>query len=129
MSTDKIATHGNWSLKGARIHSYNRPEDTEVLEVLTATCTPNSYPHDDGRVEYGFQINVMDPGLNILATVDLPDWELFHPTSAGDRLIEHGFMIHPEARTVGAVKGWRPTGSGWLTQVVPCHHEDKGGRK
>lgn len=92
---------------------------TERVETLTATCTPNSYPHKDGRVEHGFQINVLDHDLIAITTVDLPDWESFRPASAGHRLIERGWMIRPDARGPETVNGWRPVGSGWMTQVIP----------
>ena len=83
-----------------------------------ATCTPNSLPDAGGEVQHGFQINVLDASMAILATVDLPDWETFRPASAGHRLIEHGYMIRPDARTSGTVNGWRQAGSGWMTQVM-----------
>lgn len=89
--------------------------------VLMATCTPNSQPFWDGgeqRTEHGYQINVLDDGLNILATIELPDWETFRPASAGHRLIEHGWMIRPDARGPESVNGWRAIGSGWVTQVI-----------
>lgn len=97
-------------------------ESAPPVTVHMATCTPNSQPywHDEGgqRTEHGYQINVLDEGLNILATIDLPEWETFRPASAGHRLIEHGWMIRPDARTPETVNGWRPVGSGWVTQVI-----------
>ena len=33
----------------------------ETLGELIAVCTPNSHPHEDGRVGHGFQINVLVP--------------------------------------------------------------------
>lgn len=91
--------------------------------VYMATCTPNSAPYDDGRVEHGFQINVLDDGLSIIETINLPEWEEFRPASAGHRLIEHGFMIRPDGRGPETVNGWRPMGSGWITQVIRNPYE------
>ncbi|MXM62184.1 hypothetical protein GR925_01635 [Streptomyces sp. HUCO-GS316] len=49
------------------------------------------------------------------------DWDTFRPASAGHRLIEHGYMIRPDARTSEAVNGWRKIEGqpgAWSTQVV-----------
>jgi hypothetical protein len=92
-------------------------------KTLLATCTPNSLPDADG-VEYGFQINVLDDSMAVLATIDLPDWETFRPASAGHRLIEHGYMIRPDARGPETVNGWRRAGSGWMTQVTRLDDEE-----
>lgn len=35
------------------------------------------------------------------------DWTSFRPASAGHRLIDHGYMIRPDARSPEAVNGWR----------------------
>lgn len=94
--------------------------------TLMAACTPNSLPDDEGDVEHGFQINVLDHNLEILATIDLPDWESFRPASAGHRLIEHGYMIRPDTRTPETVNGWREVGSGWMTQVMRLDDEETG---
>jgi hypothetical protein len=93
-------------------------EETTKPEPLMAACTPNSLPDADGEVEHGFQINVLNEGMDILATIDLPDWESFRPASAGHRLIEHGYMIHPEARGPETVNGWRQAGAGWMVSVI-----------
>lgn len=93
------------------------------VTLYMATCTPNSAPfwHDDvQRCEHGFQLNVLDDELNIVVTIDLPEWESFRPASAGHRLIEHGWMIRPDTRGPDTVNGWRAIGSGWVTQVIAC---------
>jgi hypothetical protein len=91
----------------------------QSVETLTAACTPNSHPDEAGRVGHGYQITVLDGRMEILATVDLPDWESFGPATAGHRLIEHGYMIRPDARGLpDTVNGWRQVGSGWLVPVV-----------
>lgn len=99
-----------------------RPVLVDAPALFMATCTPNSAPfwHDDvQRCQHGYEINVLDDGLNILATIELPEWESFRPASAGHRLIEHGWMIRPEARDEPeTVNGWRAIGSGWVTQVI-----------
>lgn len=91
-----------------------------VPNDLFAACTPNSLPDAEGHVEHGFQINVMNDAMAILTTIDLPDWETFRPASAGHRLIEHGYMIHPDARGVPqSVNGWRSVGPGFMVPVIP----------
>lgn len=92
---------------------------------LTAVCTPNSHPHEDGNVEHGFQINVLDEQLAILATVDLPDWESFRPASAGHRLIEVGFMIRPGVDRAD-LNGWKPVTNGYTVPVVSIEEVDCG---
>lgn len=79
---------------------------------FVATCTPNSLPHDDGRVEHGYQINVLAEDFSIVATVDLPDWEVFDPASAVHQLSEAGFTLGPD------VNGWNPSGLGYTMPVV-----------
>lgn len=98
------------------------PPDAHTVPVHTAACTPNSYPHEDGRVEHGFQINVVDDRMTVLATIDLPEWEHFLPASAGHRLIEHGWMILPHARGPKMVNGWHHAGIGWITRVIRTEH-------
>lgn len=88
------------------------------MSELTAVCTPNSHPHDDGGVEHGFQINVLDEQLDILATVALPDWERFRPASAGHRLIELGYTIRPGLDRAD-LNGWKPEAHGYTVPVVP----------
>jgi hypothetical protein len=55
--------------------------------------------------------------------LDIPlDWDSFRPASAGHRLIEHGYMIRPDARTAEAVNGWREVQGQpdtWSVPVVP----------
>lgn len=93
---------------------------------LTAVCTPNSHPHPDGRVEHGYQLNViaLDDQLTTLVTVDLPDWDRFRPASAGHRLIEVGYMIRPGIDRAD-MNGWRREASGYTVPVVRL---DEGGR-
>jgi hypothetical protein len=93
-------------------------------KTLMAACTPNSLPDAAGEVEHGFQISVLDDGLTVLTTIDLPDWGTFRPASAGHRLIEHGYMIRPDARGPGAVNGWSRAGLGWLTEVMRLDDEE-----
>lgn len=95
------------------------PADATPTPALFATCTPNSMPQA-GHVEFGYELNVMDDQLELLATLDLPDWHKFRPASAGHRLIEMGYMIHPDARNGERVNGWSevpPFGS-WMARVV-----------
>lgn len=93
-------------------------------KTLMAACTPNSLPDAAGEVEHGFQINVLDDGMTVLATIDLPDWETFRPASAGHRLIERGYMIRPDARGPETVNGWRRAGIGFMTQVMRLDDEE-----
>ena len=87
-------------------------------EQLFAACTPNSEPVA-GRAEYGYQINVLDESMKILVTIDLPEWQKFRPASAGHRLIEHGYMIHPDARgQEGSINGWRRVSLGMMVPVI-----------
>lgn len=113
----KLASdHLGWALG----HLYAEPGTVE--SVLVATCTPNSQPfftHEgESQCEHGYQINVLDSDLNILATINLLDWQSFRPASAGHRLIEHGYMIRPDARSTDTVNGWRAVGSGWIVPVI-----------
>lgn len=91
---------------------------------LIAACTPNSLPDAEGHTEHGFQINVLDDDMAIVATIDLPDWESFRPASAGHRLIEHGYMIRPDARGPETLSGWTRVGPGFSAPVVRtcCGH-------
>lgn len=91
---------------------------------LIATCTPNSQPHGDGRVEHGYQINVLDDQLTIHATIDLADWENFRPASAGHRLIEVGYMISPGVDRAD-LNGWQRTASGYMVPVVSLDEVDR----
>ncbi|WP_432158208.1 hypothetical protein [Streptomyces sp. bgisy153] len=87
------------------------------MSELTAVCTPNSYPHEDGRIEHGYQLNVLDQDLTVLATVDLPDWESFHQEAAGHRLADAGFALQPGLDSSGA-EGWTSAGLGYMAPVV-----------
>jgi hypothetical protein len=90
----------------------NRPAplNREVtVSDFTATCTPNSQPHEDGRVEHGYQLNVLDQDLTIVATVELPDWESFDQETASSCLTDAGFV------STGA---WSPSGLGYMTPVA-----------
>ncbi|WP_435058353.1 hypothetical protein [Streptomyces sp. bgisy060] len=82
--------------------------------ALTAVCTPNSHPHADGRVEHGYQLNVLDETLTIVATVDLPHWDRFNAEEAGQHLADAGFALKADA----AGPGWRPSGLGHMTPVA-----------
>lgn len=92
---------------------------------LIATCTPNSQPYGDGRVEHGYQINVLDDQLTIHATIDLDDWERFRPASAGHRLIEVGYMISPGVDRAD-LNGWQRTAHGYMAPVVSLDEVDRG---
>ncbi|MEU8472727.1 hypothetical protein AB0F30_33425 [Streptomyces sp. NPDC029006] len=82
------------------------------MSDLVATCTPNSYPHPGGRVEHGYQLNVLDSALNIVATVDLPDWQTFDAVAATSRLSDAGVAL------ADGVNGWSPAGLGYTVPVV-----------
>ncbi|WP_157878043.1 hypothetical protein [Streptomyces torulosus] len=83
---------------------------------LTATCT---------TVPEGYRLRVLAQG-NDEPILDLPfAWDSFRPASAGHRLIEHGYMIRPDARTPEAVNGWRqvPGQPGtWSAPVIATEH-------
>ncbi|GAA0667122.1 hypothetical protein GCM10009535_53690 [Streptomyces thermocarboxydovorans] len=87
------------------------------MSELTAVCTPNSYPHEDGRVEHGYQLNVLDQDLVVVATVDLPDWESFQQEEAGQRLADAGFALQAGSDSADA-EGWSPAGLGYMAPVV-----------
>ncbi|MET9528205.1 hypothetical protein [Streptomyces coeruleorubidus] len=87
------------------------------MSELVAACTPNSYPHDDGRVEHGYQLNVFDQDLAVLATVDLPDWESFDHEEAGRHLADAGFSLQSGSGSAGT-GGWSPAGLGYMASVV-----------
>jgi len=82
------------------------------VSTLTAICTPNSQPHEDGRVEHGYQLNVLDQSLAIVATVDLPEWESFQQEEAVRQLAEAGFVLS------SSVEAWSPSGLGYMTPVA-----------
>ncbi|MFZ3475381.1 hypothetical protein ACODT3_42250 [Streptomyces sp. 4.24] len=82
------------------------------MPELTAVCTPNSYPHEDGRVEHGYQLNVLDD-LTVVATVELPHWTSCDLAEAGRHLTEAGFALCPG----GEDGGWRPAGLGYMAPV------------
>jgi hypothetical protein len=85
------------------------------VKHLTATCTGTP----DG---YRIRVLAEDHEGDL---VDLFfDWDSFRPASAGHRLIEHGYMIRPDARTPEAVNGWReaPGQPGtWSVPVIPTN--------
>lgn len=83
------------------------------MSVLMAVCTPNNHPHDDGRVEHGYQLNVLDEELAVLATVDLPEWESFQEEAAGHRLAEAGFALDGTSADT-----WSPSGLDFMAPVV-----------
>ncbi|MFD5878481.1 hypothetical protein [Streptomyces yangpuensis] len=83
------------------------------MPELFAVCTPNSLPHPDGRVEHGYQINVMDQALEVVATVELPDWTRCDLEEAGRHLTGAGFEVAPEAEG-----GWKAAGLGFLVPVT-----------
>lgn len=85
------------------------------MPELNAVCTPNSLPHEDGRVEHGYQLNVLDEALEVVATVDLPHWITCDLTEADRHLEEAGFALRPG----GDDGGWRPAGLGYLAPVIP----------
>lgn len=81
------------------------PENTEPLahrEEKKAFC----FPVGGG----GYLLRVAAPKADgWLVDLRLPDWESFLPQSAGHRLIECGFMIHPSARMDSRLNGgWKP---------------------
>jgi hypothetical protein len=99
------------------MESRDAPDGT----TLFAACTPNSLPDAEGHVEHGFQINVLSDTMEILATIDLHDWETFCPASAGEQLVEHGYTIRPDARGAETVSGWRRMGRGFTAPVIRTH--------
>jgi hypothetical protein len=91
------------------------------MSELIATYTPNSHPHEDGQVEHGYQLNVLDGDLVVLVTVDLPDWEGFRQEEAADRLADAGFALQSGPDSASA-DGWRPAGIGYMAPVVPISY-------
>ncbi|MFF7475081.1 hypothetical protein [Streptomyces sp. NPDC008092] len=83
------------------------------MKHLTAICT--------GTPD-GYLIRVLDEDHGVYLVHLFFDWGSFRPASAGHRLIEHGYMIRPDARTPDAVNGWRevPGQPGtWSVPVMP----------
>lgn len=62
---------------------------------------------------------VIDPATGVTrADLGLPGWDAFRHASAGHRLIEHGYMIRPDARRNGQ-NGWvKVPRIGWAVPVV-----------
>ncbi|MFD6534930.1 hypothetical protein [Streptomyces goshikiensis] len=84
------------------------------MPELTAVCGPNSLPHEDGRVEHGYQLNVRDDSLAVVATVELPHWTSCDLAEADRHLTEAGFALRPG----GVDGGWRPAGLGYMAPVA-----------
>lgn len=85
------------------------------MKHLTAICT--------GAPD-GYRIRVLDEDHDVYLVHLFFDWDSFRPASAGHRLIEHGYMIRPDARTPDAVNGWRevPGQPGtWSVPVIPTN--------
>ncbi|MFI6464573.1 hypothetical protein [Streptomyces sp. NPDC050538] len=85
------------------------------MKHLTAICT--------GTPD-GYRIRVLDEDHGVYLVHLFFDWDSFRPASAGHRLIEHGYMIRPDARTPDAVNGWRevPGQHGtWSVPVMPTN--------
>ena len=82
------------------------------MSDLTAICTPNSQPHEDGRVEHGYQLNVLDQSLAIVATVNLPEWESFQQEEAVRQLADAGFNLCSSA------DAWSQSGLGYMAPVT-----------
>ncbi|MCX5233884.1 hypothetical protein OG824_01360 [Streptomyces prunicolor] len=85
------------------------------MKHLTAICT--------GTPD-GYRIRVLDEDHGVYLVHLFFDWDSFRPASAGHRLIEHGYMIRPDARTPDAVNGWRevPGQPGtWSVPVMPTN--------
>lgn len=82
----------------------------------TAVCTPNSHPHEDGRVEHGYQLNVLDNDLAVLTTIELPHWTSCDLNEASRHLAEAGYALRPGEDEGG---GWRPAGLGYMAPVTP----------
>ncbi|MDQ0602025.1 hypothetical protein QF037_006370 [Streptomyces canus] len=88
------------------------------MKHLTAICTGTSD---------GYRIRVLAEGHDDDLVDLFFDWASFRPASAGHRLIEHGYMIRPDARTPEAVNGWRevPGQPGtWSVPVIPTNGGD-----
>jgi hypothetical protein len=90
------------------------------VSELIAACTPNSYPGEDGRVEHGYQLTIIDQDISVLATVDLPDWESFHQEAAGKRLADMGFTLRSDPSSPDA-DAWSPAGLGYMATVTRTH--------
>ncbi|MFM9538621.1 hypothetical protein ACKI1I_42770 [Streptomyces turgidiscabies] len=85
------------------------------MKHLTAICT--------GTPD-GYRIRVLDEDHGVYLVHLFFDWDSFRPASAGHRLIEHGYMIRPDARTPDAVNGWRGVPgqpATWSVPVIPTN--------
>lgn len=87
------------------------------MPELTAVCTPNSLPHPDGRVEHGYQLNVLDEDLEVVAAVELAHWTGCDLEEAGRHLAEAGFALG-----LGAGGGWKAAGLGFMAPVTRAAH-------
>ncbi|WP_329204015.1 hypothetical protein [Streptomyces sp. NBC_01435] len=79
---------------------------------LVAACTPNSLPREDGRVDHGYQLTVLDESMKVVDTVDLPDWETFRREELDAQLNLAGYVLRPSET------GWSPAGLGFMASVV-----------
>ncbi|WP_105968385.1 hypothetical protein [Streptomyces geranii] len=85
------------------------------MKHLTAICT--------GTPD-GFRIRVLDEDHGVYLVHLFLDWGSFRPASAGHRLVEHGYMIRPDARTPETVNGWREVAgqpATWSVPVMPTN--------
>ncbi|MEU2453883.1 hypothetical protein ABZ605_27870 [Streptomyces sp. NPDC012765] len=84
------------------------------MPELNAVITPNSLPHPDGRVEHGYQLNVLDEDLAIVATVELAHWTGCDLREASRHLTEAGFALC----SGGQDGDWRQSGMGYMARVA-----------
>jgi len=82
------------------------------MSDLVAACTPNSLPGEDGRVEHGYQLTVLNDAMTVLYTVDLPGWETFRREEVDVRLAHAGYALQPSSPE------WSPAGLGFMASVV-----------
>ncbi|MER6204642.1 hypothetical protein [Streptomyces sp. NPDC001642] len=90
------------------------------MKHLSAICT--------GTPD-GYRIRVLDEDHGVYLAHLFFDWDSFRPASAGHRLIEHGYMIRPNARTTDAVNGWREVPGQpetWSVPVIPTNGDTTG---
>ncbi|MER8237443.1 hypothetical protein [Streptomyces sp. NPDC094049] len=92
--------------------------DREVRDLLGATHTP--YLAVAHELPTGWRITVLDSTAGRPALViDRADWDTWRPASAGHRLIEHCYMVHPGAHFEdGRTAGWALLPSGRWTAPV-----------
>ncbi|MFF3489414.1 hypothetical protein ACFYXC_40215 [Streptomyces sp. NPDC002701] len=69
----------------------------------------------------GYRLRVLgEDDSRDLVRLDL-DWDEFSPQSAGDRLVENGYMIHPAALSNETMNGWTKIPAqdrAWVVSVV-----------